>query len=188
MASPTQWTWVWASFGCWWRTGSPGLLKSMGSQRVGHDWATELNWNVLRFFKRKKHNREMSWAIIQQQLWPLILNGKIPWKTQIPKTQSSTSSFGRDHDDNEGTPELPCTHRRTDCTTTKSENPTERHAVAQGLLQTKTYLAMAVLHFLWLPLKAQPGNSRQNCPLSSLPLRDLIAYFTSWCLKVWLLI
>ena len=44
MASPTLWTWVWASSGCWWWTGKPGLLLSMGSQRVGHDWATELNW------------------------------------------------------------------------------------------------------------------------------------------------
>ena len=32
MASPTQWTWVWASSGCWWRSGKPGVLQSMGSQ------------------------------------------------------------------------------------------------------------------------------------------------------------
>ena len=44
MASLTQWTWVWASSGRWWRTGKPGMLQSMGSQRVGHVWATELNW------------------------------------------------------------------------------------------------------------------------------------------------
>ena len=44
MASPTQWTWVWASSGSWWWTGKPGVLQSMGSQRIGHDWATELNW------------------------------------------------------------------------------------------------------------------------------------------------
>ena len=42
MASPTQWTWVWTSFGSWWWTGRPGVLQSMGSQRVRHDWATEL--------------------------------------------------------------------------------------------------------------------------------------------------
>ena len=42
MASLTQWTWVWASSGSWWRTGRPGVLQSMGSQRVGCDWATEL--------------------------------------------------------------------------------------------------------------------------------------------------
>ena len=46
MASPTQWTWVWASSRSWWWTGKPGMLQSMGSQRVGHDWATELYWVI----------------------------------------------------------------------------------------------------------------------------------------------
>ena len=41
MASPTQWTWVWANSGRQWRTGKPGVLQSTGSQRVTHDWATE---------------------------------------------------------------------------------------------------------------------------------------------------
>ena len=40
----TQWTWVWTSFGSWWWTWRPGMLQSLGSQGVGHDWATELNW------------------------------------------------------------------------------------------------------------------------------------------------
>jgi len=40
----TQWTWVWANSRSWWWTGRPGVLRFMGSQRVGHDWATELNW------------------------------------------------------------------------------------------------------------------------------------------------
>ena len=40
----TQETWLWASLGRWWRTEKPGVLRSMGSQRVGHDWVTELNW------------------------------------------------------------------------------------------------------------------------------------------------
>ena len=44
MASMMQWTRVWASSGSWWWTGKPGVLQSMGSQRVGHDWATELHW------------------------------------------------------------------------------------------------------------------------------------------------
>ena len=43
MASQTQWTWVWVNSGSWWWTRRPGVLQSMGSQRVGHDWATELN-------------------------------------------------------------------------------------------------------------------------------------------------
>ena len=44
MAPPTPWTWVWASSGSWWWTGKTGMLHSIGSQRVRHDWATELNW------------------------------------------------------------------------------------------------------------------------------------------------
>ena len=40
MASPTRWTWIWASSRRWWRTGKPGVLQSMRVQRVGHDWAT----------------------------------------------------------------------------------------------------------------------------------------------------
>ena len=45
MASPTQRTWVWASSRSWWWTGKPGVLESMGLQRIRHDWATELNWS-----------------------------------------------------------------------------------------------------------------------------------------------
>ena len=44
MASLTLWMWVWASSRRWWRTGKLGVLRSMGSQRVRHNWVTELNW------------------------------------------------------------------------------------------------------------------------------------------------
>ena len=44
MASLTRWTWIWVNSGSWWWTGRPGVLRFRGSQRVGHDWATELNW------------------------------------------------------------------------------------------------------------------------------------------------
>ena len=44
MASPTRWTWVWVNSGSWWWTGRPGVLRFMRSQRVGHNWVTELNW------------------------------------------------------------------------------------------------------------------------------------------------
>ena len=47
MASPTRWTWVWVNSGSWWWTGKPGVLQFMGSQRVGPNWATELNWTEL---------------------------------------------------------------------------------------------------------------------------------------------
>ena len=48
---PTQWTWVWASSGRWSRTGKPGMLLSMGLQRVGHDWVTEQQQNIV-FIKK----------------------------------------------------------------------------------------------------------------------------------------
>ena len=44
MASPTQWTWGWVGSGSWSWTGRPGVLRFMGSQSGGYDWATELNW------------------------------------------------------------------------------------------------------------------------------------------------
>ena len=44
MASQTWWTWIWVNSGGWWWTGRPGVLRFMGSQWVGHDWAIELNW------------------------------------------------------------------------------------------------------------------------------------------------
>ena len=40
MASLTQWTWIWANSGRWWRTGNPSMLQSVGSQKVRHDWTT----------------------------------------------------------------------------------------------------------------------------------------------------
>jgi len=46
MASLTLWTWVWVNSGSWWWTERSGVLRFMGSQRVRHDWATELNWTV----------------------------------------------------------------------------------------------------------------------------------------------
>ena len=46
MASSIQWTWVWVDSGSWWWTGRSGMLQSMGSQRIRHDWATKLNWTL----------------------------------------------------------------------------------------------------------------------------------------------
>ena len=54
MASQTRRTWVWVNSRSWWWTGRPGVLRFMGSQRVRHDWATELNWT------------EQNWTLI---LW-----------------------------------------------------------------------------------------------------------------------
>ena len=41
---PVNRMWVWVNSGRWWWIGRPGILRFTGSQRVGHDWATELNW------------------------------------------------------------------------------------------------------------------------------------------------
>ena len=44
MESLTRWTWVWVNSGSWWWTGRHGMLRFMGSQRVGRNWVSELNW------------------------------------------------------------------------------------------------------------------------------------------------
>ena len=49
----TQWTWVWVDSRCWWWTGRPGVVWFMGSQWVGHDWTTELNWFEAWQFRRR---------------------------------------------------------------------------------------------------------------------------------------
>ena len=60
MALSTQWTWVWLNTWSWWWTGKPVVMWSMGSQRVRHDWVTELNWtelivaNLVNIFPRLK--------------------------------------------------------------------------------------------------------------------------------------
>ena len=51
----TRWTWIWASSGNWWWTGKPGVLQSMGSHIVGHNWANELN---RRGGKKKERERD----------------------------------------------------------------------------------------------------------------------------------
>ena len=56
MASPTQWTWIWINSWSWWWTGRPGMLQSMGSKRVRHDWVTELTeLNICKFYLGKPH-------------------------------------------------------------------------------------------------------------------------------------
>ena len=82
MASLTQWTWVWVNSGSWWQTGRPGVLRFMGSQRVGHEGVTELNWTrfVTAFLPRTKHLL-ISWL---QSLSVVILE---------PKKRKSVTAF-----------------------------------------------------------------------------------------------
>ena len=90
MASLTQWTWVWANSGRWWRTGKPGVLQSMGPQRVGHDWdwtatTTQPLWRtVWRSLKKLKLELLCDPAI------PLL--GICPEKNMAPKETRSPCS------------------------------------------------------------------------------------------------
>ena len=58
IASLSQWRWIWVNSRSWWWKGKCRVLQSMGSQRVGHDWVTELNWTTqwknIKFYKRKQ--------------------------------------------------------------------------------------------------------------------------------------
>ena len=79
-ASLTQWTWVWESSGSWWWTGKPGVLQSMGLQRVGHNWETELNWYIIL----------LSNHVIVYIHWPTEIISKeanmyIHWNNKKPK-------------------------------------------------------------------------------------------------------
>ena len=60
----TRWMWVWMNSGSWWRTGRPGVLRFMGSQRVGHNWETDLIWSDLIWWM---NDRMLKW------IWFLIL-------------------------------------------------------------------------------------------------------------------
>jgi len=75
MASPTQWTWVWVDSGSWWWTGRPGVLQFMGSQRVGQNWATELNWT----FFNTLQNKELKHNYVQVHNFP----SDLAWKTKL---------------------------------------------------------------------------------------------------------
>ena len=64
-ASLTRRTWVWVSSGsCWW-TGMPSRLQSMRSQRVGHNWATELKYLAISFLENKIYTLNKFWSPIQ---------------------------------------------------------------------------------------------------------------------------
>ena len=77
MASPTLCTWVCVNSGSWWWTGRPGVLQFLGSQRVGYDWATELNWTELRTLHISREVSTLAW--------------KIPWMEEPGRLQSMGS-------------------------------------------------------------------------------------------------
>ena len=82
MASPTQWTWVWVDFGSLWWTGRPGVLRFMGSERVGHAWVTELNWTELMRVKKFVSHDWFSFVILfwTEQLISPWVHVRLTWK------------------------------------------------------------------------------------------------------------
>ena len=80
MASPTRWTWVWVSSGSWWWTGKPGVLQSMGSQRVGHDWATELTDVSV---PRERDSEGLCHMIIEAENLHSLLSASWLWKALV---------------------------------------------------------------------------------------------------------
>ena len=78
MVSPIRWTWVWASSRSWWRTGKPSRLQSTGSQRVRHNWVTEL---ITDFFLTSKWGLQMNILAVLSQFWDRT-------KLQIDKPKS----------------------------------------------------------------------------------------------------
>ena len=58
------------SSGSWWWTGKPGMLQSMGLQRAGHDWATELNWYFHHILYIRKWKWKWSRSVVSDSLRP----------------------------------------------------------------------------------------------------------------------
>ena len=79
MASLTRWTWVWVSSRSCWCIGRPGELQPMGSQRIGHDWATELNWTELwTLYTAHYLVPQMSHYYVPYKQWYLLLRAHVP--------------------------------------------------------------------------------------------------------------
>ena len=68
MTSQAQWTWVWLNSNSWWWIGRPGMLQSMESQRVRHDWVTKLNWTLTCGIFLKVELRSWEWNGSYQNL------------------------------------------------------------------------------------------------------------------------
>ena len=82
MASPTRWTWIWENSMGWWWTGKTGVLQSMGSQRVRHDWTTEL-MDII---------KEWNNALCSNMDADIIILSEVSQERQIPYDHSHVES------------------------------------------------------------------------------------------------
>ena len=74
--------WVWVNSGSWWWTGRPGVLRFMGSQRVGHEWAAEMNWTELNW-STEAFPFDFSLWVLSPIIWSSFVNSglfTVPWK------------------------------------------------------------------------------------------------------------
>ena len=83
MASPTRCTWVWVNSGSWWWTGRPGMLRFMGSQRVRHNWMTELNWTETSF---------LEWSVMISAVYLQVVQGE---KKKCTHSQAHTQRWNK---------------------------------------------------------------------------------------------
>ena len=90
MASPTRWTWIWVNSWSWWWTGRPSVLWLMGSQRVGHNWVTGLNWTGLDWSPPGSSVHGISQAKILE--WVAVCFSR---RSPQPKDWTQVSSTGR---------------------------------------------------------------------------------------------
>ena len=93
MASLTQWTWVWVGSGSWWWTGRPGVLQFMGSQRVGHNWATELNWTESSFRPGPNHREPRALSALPEK-WERCWRGRARKEAKFTLTLRRRKSMG----------------------------------------------------------------------------------------------
>ena len=96
MASPTRWTWVWVNSGSWWCTGRPGMLRFMGSQRAGRDWATELSWRIM--YSARNGNQQLACS--------RAIDKSFEWSADLWRWHSMTTTLYCGH---KGKHTWPCT-------------------------------------------------------------------------------
>ena len=95
MVSLTQWTWVWASSGRWWRMGKSGMLQSMGSQRVGHNWATCTILSKMPFLITQP-SVQFSHSVVSDFLRPHGLqHARLPCPSLTPGAYSNSCSMSQ---------------------------------------------------------------------------------------------
>ena len=170
MASPTQWTWVWVNSRNWWWTGRPGMLQFMGLQRVGHDWATELNWTESgkggHAKTRKEQSRNSSAALgqgpgrgIHINLEALQQNETIPLPRPTPHHMEDVSERRAQFNSLEN-------HRSSDHRCQRISGLKERRPCTYHAPYKASLLLLLLSHFSCVQLCATPQTVAHQAPPS----------------------